>query len=206
MSKETAHQLGTPTSSLAGWAELIKMDSPNSKIADELARDVARLEKITDRFSKIGSRPELKKEKLLGIINSNLDYLRTRSSSKVEFEVSHLNYSDQELPVNASLFEWVLENIFKNAIDAMQGEGKVIIGISESSHVVNIDIEDTGKGIPKSASKHIFKPGYTTKARGWGLGLSLSKRIIETYHDGRIFLKYSEPGKGSCIRIILKKS
>ena len=206
MSKETAHQLGTPTSSLAGWAELIKMNYPESNIPDELARDVARLEKITDRFSKIGSKPELSDIDLFTIISGSIDYLKLRSGSKVEYIIN--NHADENLkvPLNLSLFEWVLENLFKNAVDAMSGQGTITITISDNPTGVIIDVSDSGKGIPKSAHKNIFKPGYTTKSKGWGLGLSLSKRIIEIYHNGKIFVRHSETGKGSCIRIILKKT
>ncbi len=206
MSKETAHQLGTPTSSLAGWAELLKMNYPGSEIPDELARDVARLEKITDRFSKIGSKPELSDENLFAIISGSIDYLKLRSGSKVEYIIDDRADKNLMVPMNPSLFEWVLENLFKNAVDAMYGKGKITITISDNPTGVTIDVSDSGKGIPKSAHKNIFKPGYTTKSRGWGLGLSLSKRIIETYHNGKIFVRHSETSKGSCIRIALKKS
>jgi len=204
MSKETAHQLGTPTSSLAGWAELMKTDFPDNRISDELARDVIRLEKITDRFSKIGSKPELKDENLVMVINQSLEYLKSRSGTRVEFTIEEAD-SEIIVPLNTVLFEWVLENLCKNAIDAMNGEGRIVIRTTESSGKVVLDIEDTGKGIQKSAQKNIFKPGYTTKERGWGLGLSLTKRIIEFYHGGKIFIKHSEPGKGSIFRIILHK-
>ena len=204
MSKETAHQLGTPTSSLAGWAELMKRDLPDNPVSDELARDVVRLEKITDRFSKIGSKPELKDENLVMVIHQSLEYLKSRSGTRIEFIIEE---ADKEImvPLNRVLFEWVLENLCKNAIDAMSGEGRIVIRTAESSGRVIMDIEDTGKGMPKSAYKSIFKPGYTTKERGWGLGLSLTKRIIEFYHDGKIFVKQSDPGKGSVFRIILHK-
>lgn len=204
MSKETAHQLGTPTSSLSGWVELLKIKYPENNISDELSRDVARLEKITDRFSKIGSVPELKKENILDIVKNSLDYLIQRSSSKVEFSVKSSIPEDLLIPLNMSLFEWVIENLCKNSIDAMGGKGKIDIQLSGGHDTVLIDIKDNGKGIPKSVQKDIFKPGYTTKQRGWGLGLSLSQRIIETYHSGRIYVKHSDPGKGSTIRIILK--
>jgi len=204
MSKETAHQLGTPTSSLSGWAELLKMNMPDSTLPDELARDVERLEKITDRFSKIGSRPELTRESLQEVISGSLDYLRSRSSSRVEFRV--VDRSDDgniTVPLNVSLFEWVLENLIKNSIDAMNGVGEITITITRQGGFAIIDVQDTGKGIHKSAWKNIFKPGYTTKQRGWGLGLSLAKRIIEIYHKGKIFVRHSEPGNGSCIRIVM---
>jgi len=204
MSKETAHQLGTPTSSLSALSELISSKYPGTNISKELNRDVERLEKITERFSKIGSVPELKNEKILSIINSSLEYLKLRSSSRITFSIEHDIPEDISIPLNAPLFEWVIENVCKNAIDAMNGEGSIGIKLSVNNEQVIIDISDTGKGIPKAAQKNVFKPGYTTKARGWGLGLSLSQRIIEIYHKGRIFVKHSEPLKGSVIRIILK--
>jgi len=203
MSKETAHQLGTPTSSLSGWVELLKLKLPGSTLPDELATDVSRLEKIADRFSKIGSKPELHEESIQDVIRGSLDYLRLRSSSRVEYSVIDNTGGDLKIPLNVSLFEWVLENIFKNAVDAMSGEGEITITLNRNINYVFIDILDTGKGIPKNAWKNIFKPGYTTKPRGWGLGLSLSKRIVEMYHGGRIFVKYSEAGAGTCIRVTM---
>lgn len=203
MSKETAHQLGTPTSSLSGWVELLKQKLPGSDLPDELATDVARLEKIADRFSKIGSRPELHEESVQEVIKGSLNYLKVRSSSRVEYRVIDNTSGDIKIPLNLSLFEWVLENIFKNAIDAMAGEGIITITVNSNINSLFIDILDTGKGIPKSAWKNIFKPGYTTKPRGWGLGLSLSKRIVEMYHQGKIYVKHSEPGTGTCIRIVM---
>ena len=204
MSKETAHQLGTPTSSLSALSELISSKYPGTNISRELNRDVERLEKITQRFSKIGSVPELKSENILSIINSSLEYLKLRSSSRISFTIENDIPEDTCIPLNAPLFEWVIENVCKNAIDAMNGEGSILIKLSGNNELLVIDISDTGKGIPKAAQKNIFKPGYTTKARGWGLGLSLSQRIIELYHNGKIFVKHSEPLKGSTIRIILK--
>lgn len=204
MSKETAHQLGTPTSSLTALSEIISSKYPGSNISEELNRDVERLEKITERFSKIGSVPELKNENILKVINGSLEYLKLRSSSRITFSIQHDISEDTTIPLNTPLFEWVIENVCKNAIDAMNGKGSIVIKLSLHDEQLIIDISDTGKGIPKSAQKNIFKPGYTTKARGWGLGLSLSQRIIELYHNGRIFVKHSEPSKGSTIRIILK--
>ena len=203
MSKETAHQLGTPTSSLSGWVELLKLKLPGSNLPDELAMDVGRLEKIADRFSKIGSRPELHEESVQDVIKGSLDYLKLRSSSRVEYRVIDNTGGDVRIPLNLSLFEWVLENIFKNAVDAMSGEGEITITVNRSINTVFIDVQDTGKGIPKNAWKNIFKPGYTTKPRGWGLGLSLSKRIVEMYHKGKIYVKHSEAGVGTCIRVVM---
>jgi len=204
LSKETAHQLGTPISSLLAWLEMMKMKSNDPYLLTELEKDVKRLEKITERFSKIGSKPILKKENLITVISSAVNYLKTRSSGSVKFNV-HLSSEELLVPINASLFEWVIENICKNAIDATNGQGEVEIFISDHNQVVYVDVSDTGKGISKAKFKTIFKPGYTTKERGWGLGLSLAKRIVEEYHDGRIFVHQSEIGKGTVIRIVLKK-
>ena len=204
LSKETAHQLGTPTSSLSALSELMNIKYPESDISRELTRDVERLEKITQRFSKIGSVPELKNENILSVISGSLEYLKLRSSSRINFSIQHSIAEDTKIPLNVPLFEWVIENLCKNAMDAMSGEGDITIQISGNNDQLIIDIADTGKGIPKAAQKNIFKPGYTTKERGWGLGLSLSQRIIELYHKGKIFVRHSEPLRGSVIRIILK--
>jgi signal transduction histidine kinase len=204
LSKETAHQLGTPISSLLAWLEMMKLKSSDPDLLTELEKDIKRLEKITERFSKIGSKPILKKENLISVISSAVNYLRIRSSGSVKFSV-HVSSEELLVPVNASLFEWVIENICKNAIDATNGQGEVEIFISDHNQVVYVDVSDTGKGISKGLFKTIFKPGYTTKERGWGLGLSLAKRIVEEYHDGRIFVHQSEIGKGTVIRIVLKK-
>lgn len=204
LSKETAHQLGTPTSSLNGWVEILKQESGQPKVIEELEKDVKRLEKITERFSKIGSKPVLHQTNILDIINNSIVYLKNRSSDKVKFI---LNSSNEEIlvPVNEALFEWVLENVCKNAIDAMNGKGEININISDNTQIIYIDISDSGKGIPKAQHKTIFKPGFTTKQRGWGLGLSLSKRIMETYHEGKIFILNSEIDSGTTIRLVLKK-
>jgi signal transduction histidine kinase len=206
MSKETAHQLGTPTSSLAGWIEILQNNYPDISITAELARDVERLEKVTERFSRIGSKPLLTSEDIMSIIARTVDYLKSRTSSKVKFVYDHNNKNEVIVPVNSALFEWVIENVSKNAIDAMEGNGEITIRISETEKAALIDISDTGKGIPKSAFKKIFNPGFTTKQRGWGLGLSLARRIIEEYHNGKIFVRHSEVGKGSCIRIVMNKA
>lgn len=204
MSKETAHQLGTPTTSLSGWVEILQNNYPEIPVTRELALDVKRLEKVTERFSRIGSKPLLTKENVLTLILNSVNYLKTRSSSKVLFVTAFSADDTILIPVNAALFEWVIENVCKNAIDAMEGDGEITIHVEEDDKYAVIDISDTGKGIPKSAFKKIFNPGFTTKQRGWGLGLSLTKRIIEEYHHGRIFVKSSELGKGSCIRIMMK--
>jgi signal transduction histidine kinase len=206
MSKETAHQLGTPTSSLSGWIEILQLKHPEVSITRELARDVERLEKVTERFSRIGSKPVLTSENIVAIISRAIDYLKSRTSSKVRF-ITNYNINDEIfVPLNSALFEWVIENVSKNAIDAMEGNGEITIRITETEKNVLIDISDTGKGIPASAHNKIFSPGYTTKQRGWGLGLSLTKRIVEEYHNGRIFVKNSEVGKGSCIRIVMNRN
>jgi len=205
MSKETAHQLGTPTSSLAGWIEILQNKYPEIPFNRELSLDVERLEKITERFSRIGSRPSLTQENVLKLIARIVEYLKSRSSSKIIFNMDFNGSDNILIPVNAPLFEWVIENISKNAIDAMEGSGEITIKVTDTEKNTYIDISDTGKGIPKSTFKKIFHPGFTTKQRGWGLGLSLAKRIIEEYHNGKIFVKYSEAGKGSCIRIIMNK-
>jgi len=205
MSKETAHQLGTPTSSLAGWIEILQHKYPEISITKELALDVQRLEKVTERFSRIGSKPALVSENIITIISRTIDYLKLRTSSKVMFTANYNPDKEIVAPINSALFEWVIENVSKNAIDSMEGIGEIDITISETEKNALIDISDTGKGIPKSAFKKIFNPGFTTKQRGWGLGLSLAKRIIEEYHNGRIFVRHSEVGKGSCIRIIINK-
>ena len=205
MSKETAHQLGTPTSSLAGWIEILQIKHPEISITEELSRDLARLEKVAERFSKIGSRPDLTQEDIITVINQTIDYLKSRTSSKVVIDIDSGTLKEVLIPINSALFSWVIENVCKNAVDAITGEGEISIRISQNDQMAFIDISDNGKGIPKSAFKKIFKPGYTTKKTGWGLGLSLAKRIIEEYHDGKIFVRHSEIGKGSCIRIVMKK-
>jgi signal transduction histidine kinase len=205
LSKETAHQLGTPTTSLAGWVEILQEKYPEVSITGEVSRDVERLEKITERFSRIGSKPGLKNENIIAIISRTIDYLKTRTSSKIKFIVDFDTNNAIIIPLNASLFEWVIENISKNAIDAMEGSGEITYLITETDKTILIDVSDTGKGIPKSAFRKIFNPGYSTKQRGWGVGLSLAKRIVEKFHSGRIFVRHSEPGAGSCIRIIMNK-
>jgi K+-sensing histidine kinase KdpD len=205
MSKETAHQLGTPISSLMAWIELLKLQNVDQKIVQEFEKDTQRLEKITERFSKIRSKPEILHINVVEVLSSTVDYLITRSSKRVIFETS---FKDDDIiitPVNAALFSWVIENLCKNAIDAMDNEGTISIQVKEKDNAVNIDVSDTGKGVNKSQFKTIFQPGFSTKKRGWGLGLSLAKRIIENYHKGKIFIKWSEIGKGTTFRIVLNK-
>jgi signal transduction histidine kinase len=203
LSKETAHQLGTPTSSLMAWMELLKEKDLDPILLNELEKDIKRLEKIADRFSKVGSKPILKKVDLNTIIKSSVEYSKLRSSEKIVFDLV-LNKEPVYVLVSPSLFEWVIENVIKNAIDAMDGTGRITVSIKKNPKFVYLDITDTGRGIPKSKFKTIFKPGYTTKERGWGLGLSLAKRIIEDYHQGKIAVLSSEIGKGTSFRISLK--
>lgn len=206
MSKETAHQLGTPTSSLLGWVDLLKLKEENSDIADELEKDVERLQVITDRFSKIGSKPELKEQPLLLAIEEIVNYLKRRIAVNISIDINTDAKPYFMVNINKVLFQWVIENICKNAIDAINGKGRIDIYIHQHNGHVQIDIKDTGKGIPRKQFKNIFKPGYTTKLRGWGLGLSLAKRIIEGYHGGKLFVKESELGKGTTFRIQLPKA
>jgi len=206
MARETAHQIGTPLSSIMAWLELLKIGEGNiDQATDEIEKDVNRLQMITERFSKIGSSPTLEQNNIVKILTDSLAYLKPRTSKKVTYI---LNYNKEEqllIPVNASLFSWVIENVCKNAIDAMGGNGVISISLQEESKNVIIDISDTGKGISSSDQKAIFNPGYTSKKRGWGLGLSLSRRIINDYHKGKLFVKASTVGKGTTFRIILKK-
>lgn len=204
MSKETAHQLGTPLSSLLAWVEMLKMSNDDTNMVQEVEKDVKRLETITERFSKIGSKPKLVETNLIHVLSESVSYLKSRTSERVKY-ITHFNKDSILTPMNVALFEWVIENLCKNAIDAMGGTGSIIIETVEKNDSVIIDISDTGKGIPKSKFKTVFKPGFTTKKRGWGLGLSLTKRIVESYHKGKIFIKSSEINKGTCFRIILKK-
>jgi signal transduction histidine kinase len=204
LSKETAHQLGTPISSLLAWLEMMKMRNGDVDMLAELEKDVTRLEKITERFSKIGSKPVLIKDNVVSVIVTALNYVKTRSSGKIKFTLKAPS-DDIIVPLNATLFEWVIENLCKNAIDSLTGKGEIEISITDFTQVIYIDIRDTGKGIPKSMFQTIFKPGYTTKSKGWGLGLSLAKRIVEEYHDGKVFVHQSELNKGSVLRIVLKK-
>jgi anti-sigma regulatory factor (Ser/Thr protein kinase) len=204
MAKETAHQLGTPLSSLMAWMELLKENGADPAAVGEMRRDVARLETITERFSKIGSAPELVPENLDRTLRETVQYLRPRMPSRVKIEVEPPDDPGLIVPLNRALFSWVLENLIRNAVDAMEGEGRITIATERDGHGVHIDVSDTGKGIPSSKWKTVFRPGYTTKKRGWGLGLSLTKRIIDSYHKGKIVVKRSAPGKGTTFRITLK--
>lgn len=203
LAKETAHQLGTPISSLMGWVEILKMDEKTADEAIEIEKDVKRLQEVSERFSKIGSKAELKNEDVSLLVKNVVDYMEKRSSSKVKYEFSSQN-SAHYRKVNSLLLSWVIENIIKNALDAIEGKGYIGIHVLEQGKETIIDICDSGKGIPKSKFNTVFQPGYSTKNRGWGLGLSLAKRIITQYHKGKIFVKSSNPGEGSCFRIQLK--
>ena len=207
MAKETAHQLGTPISSLEGWIEYLRElegMKGNEKILTELENDVNRLSLVAERFSKIGSVPQLSAQPVKQILERNINYMRHRSSQKVSMKLQCSN--ELQFKVNNQLFDWVIENLLKNALDAMDGEGKIAVVVSAAGNNVLIDIADTGKGIPKNKFETIFEPGYSTKRRGWGLGLSLTKRIVEEYHNGKIVVKQSEIGKGTTFRITLPKA
>jgi signal transduction histidine kinase len=205
MAKETAHQLGTPLSSMSAWMELLKLKGLDEETIREIEKDVHRLETITDRFSKIGSAARLEKTDIVAVIHETVAYIRSRISAKVTFDIKPGQEHSVIIPLNKHLFEWVIENLCKNAVDAMEGNGHVGIEISDDTDHIHIDVSDTGKGIPKSRFKTIFRPGYTSKARGWGLGLTLTKRIVENYHSGKIYVKSSTINKGTTFRIILKK-
>mgnify|MGYP000645376652 FL=1 len=204
MAKETAHQIGTPLSSLLGWIAILKMENADDKYVDEIEKDVHRLNTIANRFSKIGSLPTLKKLDIIAVTKNAYEYLEYRSSKQISFTFESSKeklYSN----LNEELYAWVIENLIKNAIDAMLGKGQLTVAITADAKNIKIDITDTGKGMAKSQFKKIFKPGFTTKKRGWGLGLSLSKRIIEDYHKGKIVVKNSEINKGTTFQIVLDK-
>jgi len=205
MAKETAHQLGTPLSSLIAWLEYLRSKGLDPETAAEIEKDVKRLETITERFSKIGSVPKLDTVDLVKVLNDSVNYMKLRTSKNVSFSIDSGSEKEVFGQLNVPLFEWVIENLIRNAVDAMDGNGSIAISLSDQTQFVYIDITDTGKGIPKSKYKTVFEPGYTTKKRGWGLGLSLTKRIIENYHSGKIFVKSSEIDKGTTFRIVLNK-
>lgn len=203
MAKETAHQIGTPLSSLIGWAEILKTENVNPEYIMEIEKDISRLQTITERFSKIGSLPKLEKADIVAETLESYDYLKTRSSKLIEFEI----LAPEEpiyVQLNKQLYSWTIENLVKNAIDAMRGKGKLIIAISQLENNVKITITDSGKGLSRSQFKRIFEPGFTTKKRGWGLGLSLAKRIIEEFHNGKIYVLDSEINKGTSMQIVFK--
>ena len=202
LSKETAHQLGTPISSLMAWTEILKESYPDDELLPEMDKDVRRLQLIADRFSKIGSLPELVPCSLTEVMTHVVDYMNRRTSSKVKMRMDFPD--DLVVDINPQLFEWVIENLCKNAVDAMEGEGQITLRVRDEKERVAVEVEDTGKGIRKKDIRNVFTPGFTTKKRGWGLGLSLAKRIIEEYHKGKIFVKSSEIGKGTVFRIELR--
>ena len=204
LSKETAHQLGTPISSLMAWTEILKEAYPDDALIPEMDKDVKRLQLIAERFSKIGSLPEPVPSSLLEVMTHVIDYMDRRTSNKVQM-IRNFPEQDIIVKINPSLFEWVIENLCKNAVDAMEGEGTITLFMQEHQDKVIIEVSDTGKGISRKNINNVFKPGFTTKKRGWGLGLSLAKRIVEEYHKGKIYVLSSEVGKGTTFRIELKK-
>ena len=205
MAKETAHQLGTPVTSLKGWIEVLKDIPGNEKIVTEIEKDVVRLELITDRFGKIGSKPNLEQKNLVEQIETMVEYIKKRSGRNVDFSIDTNGASVVTAMISPPLFDWVMENLLKNGLDAMEGKGSIQIRIRETDTQIKIDVKDSGKGISKANLKNVFEPGFTTKKRGWGLGLTLAKRIIEQYHKGAIYVKNSEIGKGTTFRIELHK-
>lgn len=206
LAKETAHQLGTPVSSLKGWVEVLKEMPGNEKMSIEIEKDVNRLELITDRFGKIGSRPQLEEKNLVEQVNNMIDYIKRRAGGKVKFILNTEKESIIPAMISPPLFDWVIENLLKNALDASEGRGSITVHISDTASQVLIDVTDKGKGIAKNNIAKVFEAGFTTKKRGWGLGLTLSKRIIEQYHKGLIYVKASEQGKGTTFRIELNKA
>lgn len=202
LAKETAHQIGTPLSSLLGWLEILKMGNHDPQMVEEMQKDLDRLQKITGRFSKIGSQPSLEPTDLRQVIQSCTDYLRLRLPKRVQI---HQHIPDREVTarINPLLLEWVLENLIRNALDAIEGEGTITVTLTQNQRRAEITVEDTGRGIPRHLHKTIFRPGYTTKSRGWGLGLSLARRIIKDYHNGKIYVASSEPGRGTAIKVVL---
>jgi signal transduction histidine kinase len=204
MAKETAHQLGTPLTSLQGWLEVFRDKNPEDPMVGEMEKDVNRLKLVSERFGKIGSAPQLVESDIVHLTAEMVAYMKRRAPGKVIFDIQS-NHREIRLPISTTLLEWVLENLLKNALDAMEGYGKISLTIKDELTSVVLDISDTGKGISASQVDRVFKPGFTTKKRGWGLGLSLSKRIVEQYHKGQLFVKQSEPGKGTTFRMVLPR-
>lgn len=204
MAKETAHQIGTPLSSLLGWIEIMRVDNVDETTVTEVEKDVQRLQTIADRFSKIGSEPVLEERDIIAETERSFQYLKSRASRQVEFSFTAPNHPVNVL-LNPELHSWTVENLVKNAIDAMKGKGTLTVSIEETENLVKIKVADSGKGIPKSQFRKVFEPGFTTKKRGWGLGLSLTRRIVEEYHNGRIKVAQSELGKGTTMQVSLKK-
>lgn len=205
LAKETAHQLGTPVTSLEGWVEVLRDIPGNEKLIGEIEKDVNRLKLISDRFGKIGSIPKLEERNVVEQITSMIDYIKKRASGKVQFTFNTNGDTNIPAMVSPPLFDWVMENLLKNALDAMEGKGKIDVTVKDEVASIIIDVKDSGKGISKQNISKVFKPGFTTKKRGWGLGLTLTQRIVEQYHKGKIFVKQSEPGKGTTFRIVLNK-
>jgi hypothetical protein len=205
MAKETAHQIGTPLSSLMGWIELLRGQQTDESILVEMEKDIDRLITITDRFSKIGSQPQLQQAPVIATTTEALGYLTKRNSNRITFTFKNDLGDEVLIPLNSQLYGWVIENLVRNAIDAIEGKGQIDLTISDGGTYVVIDVTDTGKGMSQRLTKAIFRPGYTTKTRGWGLGLSLARRIINEYHSGRIWVLKSAPGKGTTFRIQLPK-
>jgi signal transduction histidine kinase len=203
MAKETAHQLGTPLSSLEGWVEMLKESGAENNITKELEKDVDRLKLVSDRFSKIGSTPHVELTDLKTQVEGVVDYVKRRASGKIKFQLNMAGDGPMMVPLSPTLFNWVIENLLKNALDSMEEAGNITVDLKTDRQTVVVDVIDSGKGIAANIVSRVFDPGFTTKKRGWGLGLSLSKRIIEQYHNGQLFVKHSEPGKGTTFRIIL---
>ena len=205
MAKETAHQLGTPLSSLEGWVEMQKENNRNNSLVAEMEKDVNRLKLVSERFSKIGSTPHLEERNLVEQVRNMIDYIKKRAGGKVQFKLESKSGDELHANISPALFDWVIENLLKNALDAMEGKGNITVVLSQQENEIWVDVSDTGKGISRNNISKVFNPGFTTKKRGWGLGLSLSKRIIEQFHSGKLFVKQSEPGKGTTFRISLPK-
>ena len=205
LAKETAHQLGTPLTSLQGWVEILKETAGMEKIVPEMSKDVNRLKLVSDRFGKIGSTPQLELNDIVVQVEDMVNYIKRRSPESVGFNINTFGESEIKAMINGPLFDWVIENLLKNGLDAMEGKGKLNINIKNETAQVVVDVTDSGKGIAKQNISKVFKPGFTTKKRGWGLGLTLCKRIIEQYHKGELYVKQSEPGKGTTFRIVLRK-
>jgi signal transduction histidine kinase len=205
LAKETAHQLGTPVTSLEGWVEVLKGMEGNEEIVTEIEKDIDRLKLISDRFGKIGSIPKLEEKNLVDQVSYMIDYIKKRASGKVIFNFNTNGETHIPAMISPPLFDWVIENLLKNALDAMNGKGSISVTIKDEAASILIDVKDTGKGISYKNISKVFRPGFSTKKRGWGLGLTLTKRIVEQYHRGQIFVKYSELGKGTTFRVVLKK-
>ena len=205
LSKETAHQLGTPISSLNAWQQLLADKYPSDEYVPQMKRDINRLQMIADRFQKIGSEPDLQDADLIPVVEEAVQYMRVRTSSRITIDDTTLHGVVRHVQLNAPLMQWVVENLLKNAVDAISGKGAITLQLHENEHDVMLDITDTGKGIDKKTQRRIFVPGFTSKQRGWGLGLPLAKRIVEQYHGGKLLLKHSQVGVGTTFRIVLKK-